>query len=99
MIGILCRMAHSSGFQDMRITEIIRRNIIDDLRTSEIQWHGRLAEVDFLSRLYKLAELPSTDHRFANMIGDIHQHRINNDDWPDDWVYGDTRINLLRNDD
>ncbi len=41
--------------------------------------------------------LPSGDSRFKNAAGDIWQHRVNNpDDWPDDWVYGDARFNLLQ---
>ena len=39
--------------------------------------------------------MPSTDRRFSNAAGDIRQHRINNYDWSDDWVFYDLRFNLL----
>ena len=55
---------------NMRITEITRRNLIDEIKLG-IAWSGRLTEIDFLSRLYDLENLPSKDHRFKSMRGDI----------------------------
>jgi len=78
------------------IPESVRRNIIDGLRIDQVAWYGRLDDVEFLQRLYDLEQLPSTDNRFSDAAGDIWQHRINNEDWPDDWVYEDRRFNLLR---
>lgn len=41
--------------------------------------------------------MPSHDHRWSDMAGDIFQHRERNDDWGGvNWVYDDTRLNLLR---
>jgi hypothetical protein len=77
------------------VTEVTRRAIIDFLSTSETAWSGRLGDDDFLARLYDLTKLPSRDYRYANAAGDIHQHRINNWDWTDDWVFYDSRFNLL----
>ncbi|MBY0382309.1 MAG: hypothetical protein K2W78_10365 [Xanthobacteraceae bacterium] len=77
------------------ITEVTRRAIFDYLAASEISWCGRLSDDDFLSRLYDLTKLPSYDHRYRNAAGDIHQHRVNNYDWPTDWVFSDSRFNLL----
>ncbi len=77
------------------ITEVTRRAIFDFLAMSETSWCGRLQDDDFLARLYDLTKLPSFDHRFGNAAGDIHQHRINNFDWPEDWVFHDSRFNLL----
>lgn len=77
------------------ITEVTRRAIMDFLSTSGIDWAGRLQEDDFLVRLYDLTAMPSTDHRVRNAAGDIHQHRINWRDWQDDWVFYDSRFNLL----
>jgi len=51
-------------------------------------------EVSFLSRLYDLESLPSTDRRFKSASGDIRQHRQNNDDWEDDWIFSDSRFQL-----
>ena len=79
----------------MDITEITRQSIIDELTIKGIAWNGRIDEVEFLSRLYKLEELPSTDSRFKNMAGDIFQHRIYNpEDWDDWWIFRDTRLEL-----
>jgi hypothetical protein len=78
------------------ISEATRRNIFDYLRAKRVDWSGRLQETDFLSRLYDLETLPSSDYRCPSMLGDIWQHRVNNPmDWDDDWVYGDERLNLL----
>jgi hypothetical protein len=78
----------------MRISEITRRDILDELRLRNTQWSGRLDEVDFLNRLYQLEILPSHDPRYKNMAGDIYQHRINNLDWDEWWVFDDPRLEL-----
>lgn len=83
----------------MAITEITRLAIIDELSLGDTSWCGRLEEPEFLSRLYKIDELPSTDGRFTNASGDIWQHRVNNFDWSDDWVFYDDRFNLMRGSD
>jgi hypothetical protein len=79
---------------ERRISQVTRRDIFDYVRTDAAPWWGRLDEVAFLSRLYELEELPSTDARFATASGDIRQHRFNNDDWEDDWVFHDSRFRL-----
>ena len=79
------------------VSQVTRQNIIDNLKLDSVQWQGRLNDVEFLGRLFDLEAMPSNDHRFKNAAGDIWQHRINNpDDWPDDWIYSDKRLNLLR---
>ncbi len=78
------------------ITEVTRRSIIDYLTASGAKWAGRLPEDEFLARLYDLTDLPSTDHRLTDASGDIRQHRCNFSDWADDWVFYDSRFNLLR---
>jgi hypothetical protein len=77
-----------------RITQVTRRDIFDYLRTIPEPWSGRMGEVEFLQRLYDLEALPSDDRRFKTASGDIFQHRINNYDWDDDWVFGDPRFKL-----
>lgn len=72
-----------------------RQNIIDGLKIDSVAWMGKLDDVEFLERLYDLKKLPSTDSRFQDAAGDIWQHRINNFDWEDEWIYGDTRFGLL----
>ena len=56
------------------------------------------ADIDFLSRIYNLEEMPSTDSRFKNAQGDIWQHTENNDDWDYDWVRRDYRFGLQTDD-
>lgn len=82
------------------ITEVTRRNIIDYIRVRDIKWAGRLEETDFLSRLYDIEKLPSSDHRFETTYDDIYQHRVKFIyDWDDDWVFSDQRFNLDDGDD
>jgi hypothetical protein len=45
--------------------------------------------------LYNLEEMPSKDYRFSNASDDILQHRVRNLDWENDWVFYDSRFNLL----
>lgn len=73
----------------------VRQNITDGLRLENVKWYGELNDVEFLSRLYELETLPSTDNRYKDAVGDIWQHRYNNDDWEDDWVFSDSRFNLF----
>jgi hypothetical protein len=73
----------------------VRLNILDGLRLEHIIWRGALDDVEFLSRLYDLQKLPSTDICFKDAAGDIWQHCINNDDWETDWVFSDARFNLV----
>ncbi len=77
-----------------RITGVTRRDIFDMLSIDGVGWAGRLTEPDFLARIWNLSSLPSTDHRYVDAAGDIHQHRVNNLDWDDDWIFTDPRFNL-----
>lgn len=83
----------------MKISPVTRRDITDALVAENVNWSGRLEEQEFLSRLFDLASLPSTDHRFKDAGGDIWKHRVINSDWDDDWVFYDRRFNLLNADD
>jgi hypothetical protein len=84
----------------MKISQITRRDLVDAILVEKVNWAGRLEEPEFLSRLFDLSALPSTDNRFPDAAGDIWQHRINNpQDWEDDWVFYDRRFNLLNCDD
>jgi AbiJ-like protein/abortive infection Abi-like protein len=77
------------------ISEVTRRNISDAFILAKVFWWGRFEEQQFLARLYNLAEMPSTDRRCANASEDIWQHRQRNIDWPNDWVFYDSRFNLI----
>lgn len=77
------------------ITEVTRRAIVDLLSVGG-NWAGRMNEDDFLARIYDLTTIPSNDRRYRTAAGDIFQHRVMNPgDWSDDWVFSDSRFNLL----
>lgn len=82
-----------------KITEITRRDILDALVAEGVHLYGRLQETDFLSRIWDLDSMSSTDPRFSNATGDIWQHRVNNYDWEDDWFFYDSRFRLMDGDD
>ncbi|OKH84210.1 hypothetical protein EB75_05325 [Mycobacterium sp. ST-F2] len=82
------------------ITQVTRRRIFDTITLSKVLWEGRLEEPDFLARIYDLDSMPSTDSRYKSAVGDIRQHRVNNpEDWPDDWIFTDSRFGLQHGDD
>ncbi len=82
------------------ISEITRRDIFDTITMQNVAWAGRLEEPDFLARIWDLADMRSTDGRFKDAAGDIWQHRVNNpQDWEDDWVFTDSRFDLMHGDD
>ena len=83
----------------MKISQITRRDLVDAITVEKINWSGRMEESEFLSRLYNLSSLPSGDSRFNDAAGDIWQHRVNNFDWDDDWVFYDPRFDLMNGDD
>jgi hypothetical protein len=77
------------------ITDLTRRNIFDYLTVEQVAWAGRLEETQFIVRVWpNAADLPSYDTRYRDALGDIHQHRVNNYDWDDDWIFADARFNL-----
>lgn len=76
------------------LSVVTRRDVFDYLLTADFDLYGRLDELPFLSRLYDLEQLPSQDSRFDSASGDIRQHRVNNDDWEDDWIFTDSRLQL-----
>jgi len=82
------------------ISEITRRDLFDHLSLGGTSWAGRLEETAFLERLWDLSAIPSTDRRFPDAAGDIWQHRVNNPhDWPEDWVFTDSRFDLMHGSD
>ena len=83
----------------MKISQITRRDIVDAITVEEINWSGRMEEAEFLSRLFNLGSLSSTDRRFKDAAGDIWQHRVNNYDWEANWVFYDPRFSLMNGDD
>ena len=64
----------------------------------KIFYFGRLDEIKFLKRLYPLNEMESFDKRFPSFESDILQHRYNNNDWNDGWIFFDERLSLMKDD-
>lgn len=77
------------------VTEITRRKIFDSLSLRSIDWAGRLNDADFLSRIFDLSALPSTDNRYRTAHQDIFQHTVAWSDWERDWVFWDSRFQLM----
>ena len=71
-----------------RLTPLTRRKIAEVFE--RVKWWGETDEVAFLSRLYDLKKLPSTDPRHRDADGDIRRHRFADDDWHDfvRWLHG-----------
>jgi AbiJ-like protein len=55
----------------MNISQITRRDLVDAISVEKINWSGRLEEPEFLSRLFNLASLPSTDGRFKDAANSV----------------------------
>lgn len=80
---------------DNQLSEVTRRNISDGLVLNRVNWSGRFEEQQFLARLYNLSGMPSTDHRYNNAADDIWKHRVVNSDWANDWIFYDSRFDLI----
>jgi len=81
------------------ITNVTRQSIADEMLLTKLWYHGNQSEPDFLMRLFDLKSIPSRDTRYRNAYDDIYQHMVNNEDWENNWIYTDPRINLLYCDD
>lgn len=88
-----------------RITEITKKDIYELFRDGytetdffsfqiEYPYYGRMEEIEFLSRLYDLDKMQSNDSRYRSAREDIIQHTVNNDDFPNCWVFQDERFEL-----
>lgn len=72
----------------------------DEDYDSVFSYHGRKSEVEFLNRIYKLAEMPSAESRFANFEEEIICHTITNPhDYQEWWVLNDNRLGLKNGND
>ncbi|HRI36569.1 MAG TPA: hypothetical protein PK765_05955 [bacterium] len=75
--------------EDKKITKVTRRDILLSLLRDGI-------DVEPALRAYfDLSKLPSFDGRYENMEGDFYQHRVNNDDWDEEWFIDDRRLQIL----
>ena len=80
---------------DQAVDRKTRQNILDWMAIEQVYWAGSLGDIEFLSRIYDLAQMPSSDARYESADQDIRQHRVNNEDWDDGWVFSDDRFDLL----
>lgn len=71
-----------------------RDNIALALTDAQHGYNGDLKHVEFLSRLYDLSQMRSTDHRYKTAAGDIGTHCDSFSDWDLNWVFDDTRFAL-----
>ncbi|HOY77059.1 MAG TPA: abortive infection family protein [Hyphomonadaceae bacterium] len=78
------------------ITEVTRRDIFDVLRLGSHSWNGRQSESAFLGRIWNLESMRSNDYRCKDMLQDVLLHRERFGDGDDDWIFDDSRLNLLR---
>lgn len=81
-----------------KITGVTRRDIFDLFKKgiTEDNWlitenifypyYGRSDVVEFLKRLYNLADWESRDSRVENAEEEIIMH-THNGDYPDDWIF------------
>ncbi|TQF01485.1 hypothetical protein E6W39_03520 [Kitasatospora acidiphila] len=76
------------------ITAVTRQDIFKYLRGLSSPWWGKLDEVTFLEDLYDLDRPPSENSQLPTVRADIQQHRFNNFDLPDDWIFEDLRLGL-----
>ncbi len=84
----------------MPISEATRHHIFRLIREEDISWSGSLNDVDFLSRLYDLNQMPSHDIRVKDAKSDIITHTVSfPGDWDKYWIFDDDRFNLLRSPD
>jgi nucleoside 2-deoxyribosyltransferase len=81
------------------IKKTTRRSIFDHFDLENIHFSGRMSDLKFLAELYDLRKLPSEDPRFDNAHDDIYQHSVNNYDYDGNWVFEDSRFQLLEGQD
>lgn len=73
---------------------VYQRNFDDREEEKVFHYYGRKNEIDFLNRIYKLADMPSNDSRVENFEDEISMHTINNNDWSEYWIFEDERLGL-----
>lgn len=77
------------------ISSITKRKILKLLRERWEHVFGELNEREFISMIYDVDRIPSSNWRFKSFYGDYHQHRINNYDWEDNRRLFDERTWIM----
>lgn len=72
-----------------------KKNILDHFNMDNINFSGRMSDIEFLQRLYRLEDMESYDSRYQNALRDISQHTVNNNDYDGNWPFQEGRFNLL----
>jgi hypothetical protein len=78
----------------MAITKITRNALVQRILASDYPWTRDLDELGFLSGIYPLDQMPSSDARFDSARADLIQHCVNNYDWHGLWMFDDPRFGL-----
>ena len=86
-----------------KITGVTRRDIFDLFKKGITEnifypYYGRIDIVEFLKRLYSLADWESRDSRVDNAEEEIIMH-TRNGDYSDDWIFEDKRFQLFDGED
>ena len=85
----------------IRLSKKLKNDILNVIITQDNSF-GDLSKgdgiLDFLSKIWDLRIMPSTDGRYNDAYGDIYQHMVNNDDWDYEYLFI-TRLEILENDD
>jgi hypothetical protein len=74
------------------ITDVTRRRLVEGLGQMGVFRGGVLDDIEFLSRLYDLDQLPAIDPRQRTAGEDIGRHRLAFHDWDDDWIFDNPRF-------
>src|SRR5258708_2945873 len=83
------------------ISRKVRNDLFNDLKTKPSPFErgdDNSTLLDFVSRVWDLRTMPSTDIRFPDAYGDIFQHVVNNHDWDHDFLFLE-RLDLLNSND
>jgi len=77
------------------VSKDVRKEIFYSDILSGGKWSGNLTELDFLERLYSLEQTSATNPDFYNAADEINERRVVNPSWPDDWIFEDSRFQLM----
>lgn len=84
-----------SHLSPQSITQVTRRAIFRAIRQKDFPWWGQSEEADLLGRVFDLEAMESFDSRLPDAAQDIRVHRDHYHDWGNDWIFDDSRLDLL----
>lgn len=77
----------------------IKEDLCIETEVIQYKYYGVLEEIEFLKRLYDLSAMESYDDSFSNAEEEIREHTVNNNAYPSNWVFKDSRFQLLKGED